>query len=145
MPTNVSNNASFRQKYQGVPIGSEGSDRTSYPLMEKYRLPVAYVAPWLCAWKVVTYTHHQNDTSVVWATGPDLDPKNCPVQFLTHPKTWPGASPWAKPVPVHVNPQVLPALATHVSSNLRFLFSGFSIYCSSQICYCYVQNINFGT
>jgi hypothetical protein len=38
-----------------------------------------------------------------------------------------------------------PGLATSVSSNLRFSFSGFSIYGRSQLCYCSVQNINFGT
>jgi hypothetical protein len=36
-----SNNASFRLKHPGVPDGSDGSDGTSYPLTEKYTLPVA--------------------------------------------------------------------------------------------------------
>jgi hypothetical protein len=62
-----SNNPSFRLKYQSVPDGSDVSDRTSYPLTEKYTLRMAqvtgrvvYLPPSLCAW----YTHHQNDTCV---------------------------------------------------------------------------------
>jgi hypothetical protein len=39
----------------------------------------------------------------------------------------------------------LPGLARPVGSNVRISFSGFSIYGRSQICYCYVDNINFGT
>jgi hypothetical protein len=37
---NISKNSSFRQKLPGVPDGSDGSDDTSYPLMENYTLPV---------------------------------------------------------------------------------------------------------
>jgi len=37
---NISNNSSFCQKHPGVPNGSDGSDRTSYPLTENYMLPV---------------------------------------------------------------------------------------------------------
>jgi len=37
----ISNDPSFRQKHPGVPDGSDGSDGTSYPLTEKYRLHVA--------------------------------------------------------------------------------------------------------
>jgi hypothetical protein len=37
----ISNNSSLRQKHQGVPDGSDGSDCTSYPLTENYTLPVA--------------------------------------------------------------------------------------------------------
>jgi hypothetical protein len=37
----ISNNRSFRLKHPGVPDGSDGSDGTSYPLTENYRLPVA--------------------------------------------------------------------------------------------------------
>jgi len=37
----ISNYSSFRQKHLGVPDGSDGSDGTSYPLMENYTLPVA--------------------------------------------------------------------------------------------------------
>jgi len=51
----ISNNCSFRQKHPGVPDGSDGSDRTSYPLTENYMLPVAqatcrvaYIPPLLC-------------------------------------------------------------------------------------------------
>ena len=32
----ISNDASFRQKHPGVPDGSDGSDRTSYPLMQDF-------------------------------------------------------------------------------------------------------------
>jgi len=52
----ISNNSSFRQKHLGVPDGSDGSDRTLYPLKENYTLPVAqamgriaYVRPLLCS------------------------------------------------------------------------------------------------
>jgi len=38
---NISKNSSFRQNHLGVPDGSDSSDRTSYPLMENYTLPVA--------------------------------------------------------------------------------------------------------
>jgi hypothetical protein len=38
---NITNNSGFRQKQPGVPDGSDGSDGTSYPLMENYPLPVA--------------------------------------------------------------------------------------------------------
>jgi len=37
----ISNNPSCRQKHPGVPVGSDGSDGTSYPLTEKYTLPIA--------------------------------------------------------------------------------------------------------
>jgi len=40
-PNIISNNSSFRQKHPGVPDASDGSDGTSYPLMEDYMLPVA--------------------------------------------------------------------------------------------------------
>jgi len=36
----ISNNLGFRLKHPGVPAGSDGSDRTSYPLTENYTLPV---------------------------------------------------------------------------------------------------------
>ena len=53
---------------------------------------------------------------------------------------------WAKPVPVPVNPRVLPfGLARPVGSNLRFSFSRISIYGRVLISYCYVQTISFGT
>jgi len=72
----ISNNSSFRQKHPGVPDVSDGSDRTSYLLTEKYTLPVAqatgqvaYVLPLLCAQNVVTYKYHQNDTCVRHFTG----------------------------------------------------------------------------
>jgi hypothetical protein len=70
-PSNVlpiSNNSNFRQQHPGVPVGSDGSDRTLNPLPEEYTLPVAqgtsgvaHEPPLLCAQKVVMYTHHQND------------------------------------------------------------------------------------
>jgi len=51
----ISNDPSFRQKHPGVPDGSDGSDGTSYPLMENYTLPVAeamgrvaHIPPLLC-------------------------------------------------------------------------------------------------
>jgi len=72
----ISNNPSFRQKHPGVPVGSDGSDGTSYPLTEKYTFPVtqvtscvAYIPPLLCARNVVTYPHHQNDTCVTLFAG----------------------------------------------------------------------------
>jgi len=37
----ISNDYSFRQKHPCVPDGSDGSDGTSYPLMENFTLPVA--------------------------------------------------------------------------------------------------------
>jgi len=39
----ISNNSSFRQKHPGVQDGSDGSDRTSYPLTENYMLSVTQV------------------------------------------------------------------------------------------------------
>jgi len=74
-----------------------------------------------------------------------LDRKNGSVRLQTCPKTQPGAFWRAKSVPVPVNPQVLPCSTRPVGSSLRFSFSGLSICGRSHICYCYVQNINFGT
>jgi len=72
----IRNNASFCPKHPGVLVGSASSDGTSYPLTEKYTLPVAqamgrvaYVPPLLCARKVVTCTHHQNDTCLTLFAG----------------------------------------------------------------------------
>jgi hypothetical protein len=72
MVWNISNNPSFRLKHQGVPDGSDGSDRTSNPLTENCTLPVAqatgrvaYSPPLLYA----RYTHHQNDTCVTLFAG----------------------------------------------------------------------------
>ena len=70
----ISNNPSLCQKHPGVPDGSDGSDRTSYPLTEDYTLPVAhvraaYATPVLCVRNVVTYTHHQNNTCVTLFAG----------------------------------------------------------------------------
>jgi hypothetical protein len=62
---NISNNPSFRLKHPGVLDGSDGSDRTLYPLTENYTLPIAYSPPLLCA----GYTHHQNDMCVTLFTG----------------------------------------------------------------------------
>jgi hypothetical protein len=39
--SHITNNPGFRLKHPGVPDGSDGSDRTSYPLTENYKLPVA--------------------------------------------------------------------------------------------------------
>jgi len=39
--TYISNNSSFHRKHPGVPNGSDGSDGTSYSLMENYTLSVA--------------------------------------------------------------------------------------------------------
>jgi len=58
----ISNDPSFRQKHPGVPDCSDGSDGTSYPLMENYTLPVALHTYLLHC--VVTYKHHQNDMCV---------------------------------------------------------------------------------
>jgi len=40
-PVDISNKSSFHPKHPGVPDGSDGSDRTSYPLTENSTLPVA--------------------------------------------------------------------------------------------------------
>jgi len=92
---NITNNPSFRQKNPGVPDGSDGSDRTSYPLKENYTLPVtqatghlAYVPALLCTWNVVTYTHHQNDTCVsvlAGAAGMLQLFTQCPGMFMPFP------------------------------------------------------------
>jgi len=106
--------------------------------------------PWWMVWSISGTIIVIRDISVrkrsVYATsGPGSDRKNSSVRSQTRLKTRPGASWPAKPVPVHGNRWVLPGLARPVGSSLRFLFSGFSIYDRIQICYCYVQNINFGT
>jgi len=51
----ISNDPNFHLKHPGVPDGSDGSDGTSYALMENYTLSVAhatggtaYVPPLLC-------------------------------------------------------------------------------------------------
>jgi hypothetical protein len=68
----ISNNSSFRPKHPGVADGSDGFDRTSYPVTENYTLPdaqamgrIGYSSPLLCAW----YTHHQNHTCVTLFAG----------------------------------------------------------------------------
>jgi len=55
--SNISNNLSCHQKHPSVPVGSDGSDGTSYTVTEKYMLSVAqvtgrvpYLPPLLCAW-----------------------------------------------------------------------------------------------
>jgi len=63
----ISNNSNLRQKHQGVPDGSDGSDRTSYPLTENYTLPVAQATgrvAHVLLYFVVTFTHDQKDTCV---------------------------------------------------------------------------------
>jgi hypothetical protein len=79
------------------------------------------------------------------ASGPGLDRKISLVRFQTRRKTQTRAFCQAKPVSVPINPRVLPGLARPVGSSLQFTNLGFSIYGCSQICYCDVQNINFGT
>jgi len=55
----VSNNHRFCLKHLGVPDGSDGSDGTSYPLMDNYMLPVVlhtyldYFAPRM-RWRICT-------------------------------------------------------------------------------------------
>jgi len=51
----ISNNPSFLQKHPAVPVSSDGSDGTWYPLTEKYTVPIAqltgciaYVPSLLC-------------------------------------------------------------------------------------------------
>jgi len=46
----IGDNPGFHQKHLSAPVGSDGSDETLYPLMEKYMLPVANLPPILCAW-----------------------------------------------------------------------------------------------
>jgi len=65
--TNISNDPSFCLKHQGVPDGSDSSDRTSYPLTENYMLPVALHTYLL--YFVVPYTHHQNDKCITLFAG----------------------------------------------------------------------------
>jgi len=63
----ISNNSSFCQKHPGVPDGSDGSDRTSYPLTENWTLPVAQATcrvACILLYFVVTFTHHPRDTCV---------------------------------------------------------------------------------
>jgi hypothetical protein len=62
--TFISNNHSFHQNHPGVPVDTDDSDGTSYQLTDKYTLPIAYVPPCHCDWKVLTYTHHKNNTCV---------------------------------------------------------------------------------
>ena len=72
----ITNNPSLHKKHPGVLDGSDGSDRTSYPLTENYMIRITQVMgrianlpPFLCARKVVTYMHHQNDTCVTLFAG----------------------------------------------------------------------------
>ena len=95
--------------------------------------------------EALCFTPSDNSGSGEPASGSGLDQINGSVRFQNRPKTRPAASWWAKPIPISVNPRVLPRLARPVSSNLQFSFSGFSIYCHIQIFYCHVQYINFGT
>jgi len=68
----ISNNIGFHLKHQGVPDGSDGTDRTLNALTENHTLPVpqatgrvAYLPPLLCAW----YTQHQHNTCVTLFAG----------------------------------------------------------------------------
>jgi len=68
----ISNNSSFRQKHLGVLDGSDGSDRTSYPLTEHYMLPVVQATgrvAYILLYFVVTFTHHQKDRCVTLFAG----------------------------------------------------------------------------
>jgi len=71
----ISNNLSFRQKQPGVPEGSGGSDRMSYPLTEIYTLRVAYVLLHC----VLTFRHHPKDTCVTLFAGVAVM-----VEYFTH-------------------------------------------------------------
>jgi len=82
---------------------------------------------------------------LVIATGPGLDWKNAFAWFQTCAKTQRIVSWRAKSLPIPINPQVSPGVARPIGSHLRFSFSGFSIFGHIQICYCHVQNINYGT
>jgi hypothetical protein len=77
--------------------------------------------------------------------GLGLDRITGSVRFQNRSITRQAASWRTKPVPVPVNPLVVPGLARPVGSNLRFLFSRISIYGRVQISHCYVPDINFGT
>jgi hypothetical protein len=66
------NNSSFSLKQPAVADGSDGSDRTLYPLTENETLPVApvtgrcaYLPTLLCTW----FTHPRNDTCVTLFPG----------------------------------------------------------------------------
>jgi hypothetical protein len=43
----ISNNPSFHQKHPAVPDGSDGSNGTSYPLMENHMHSVAQATDWV--------------------------------------------------------------------------------------------------
>jgi hypothetical protein len=103
---------------------------------------------WL--WAIHYCTRHMllgsvSNGSTSPASRPGLNRKNGSVQFQTGPTSRPAPSWLDKPVPLPVKLRVLPGLAGPVGFGLRFSFSGVSIYGHCQICYCYVQNINFGT
>jgi len=61
----ISNDPNFRLKHPGVPDGSDGSDRTSFALMENFTLPVAWatgsvahIPPSLCVDVYVSSERH---------------------------------------------------------------------------------------
>ena len=70
--SDINNDSRFRLKHPGVLDGSDGSDRTCYPLTENYTLlvaqatgRVAHSPPLLRAW----YTHNQNNRCVTLFAG----------------------------------------------------------------------------
>jgi len=63
----ISNDPNFCLKHPGVPVGSDGSDGTSYALTENYTLRIALHTYLL--YLVVMYTHHRNDTCVTLFAG----------------------------------------------------------------------------
>ena len=73
----IRNKLSFRLEHRAVPEGSDGSDRTPYPLTENYTLAVApatgqvvslHPLYWACD------THHQNDRCVTVFAGAAILP-----------------------------------------------------------------------
>ena len=89
LSTVISNNSSVRQKHPGVPDGSDGSDRTSYPLTENSTLPVVPATgrvAHVLLYFVVTFTHHQKDTCVTFFAGAavELKPFTQCLAMLNH-------------------------------------------------------------
>jgi hypothetical protein len=76
MRDNISKNRSFNQKLLGLQNGSDGSDGTSYPVMENCTLPttqgtghIAYLHPLLRTEHVVMHTLQQNNTCATLFAG----------------------------------------------------------------------------
>jgi len=65
----ISNNSSFRQKHLVIPDGSDG---TSYSLLENNTLPAAQatgLVVYVLLYFVVTFMHHKKDTCVTLFAG----------------------------------------------------------------------------